>query len=175
MKIGITGTPGTGKSAVCKILKKYYPVIDLNQLIKDKKLYTGKDQQRNTLITDTDALVKYVSHYVKYWDVKKTTIFEGHLAHYLPLDVFIVFRASPYELRRRLIKKGFDNAKINENVEAEALDVILIEALEMNDNVHEINTSDKDVAEVASCVIQILNGSDNYRPGSIDWSEEVFG
>ncbi|NYT00560.1 MAG: AAA family ATPase, partial [Methanocellales archaeon] len=125
MKIGITGTPGTGKSAVCKILKKYYPVINLNQIIKDKKLYTGEDQQRNTLITDTDELIKYLSNYVKYWDVKKKTIFEGHLAHYLPLDVCIVLRTSPYELRIRLIKKGFDDAKINENVEAEALDVIL--------------------------------------------------
>ena len=175
MKVGITGTPGTGKSAVCKILKKYYPVIDLNQLIKDKKLYTRKDQERNTMITDTDALVKYVSHYVKYWDVKNTTIFEGHLAHYLPLDLVIVLRTSPYHLRIRLREKGFDDVKIKENVEAEALDVILVEAIERNDNVHEIETSDKDVDEVASCVIEILNGSENYRPGSIDWSEEVFG
>ena len=175
MKVGITGTPGTGKSAVCKILKKYYPVIDLNQLIKDKKLYTRKDQERNTLITDTDALVKYVLHYVKYWDVKNTTIFEGHLAHYLPLDLVIVLRTSPYDLRIRLRKKGFDDAKIKENVEAEALDVILVEAIERNDNVHEIDTSEKGVDEIAICVIEILNGSENYRPGSIDWSEEVFG
>ena len=175
MKIGITGTPGTGKSAVCKILKKYYPVIDLNQLIKEKKLYTSKDHQRNTLITDIDALVKYVLNYVAYWDVKNTAICEGHLAHYLPLDLVIVLRASPSDLRRRLSKEGFDEAKIKENVEAEALDVILVEALERNDNVYEIDTSEKSVAEVANCIMEIINGSNKYCPGSIDWSKEVFG
>ncbi len=175
MKVGITGTPGTGKSAVCEILQKYYSVIDLNQLIEEKKFYTKKDRQRNTLVTDTDALVKYVLNHLKYWSVKQTTIFEGHLVHYLPLDMVIVLRASPSELRRRLSKKGFDEAKIKENVEAEALDVILVEALERHDDVHEIDTSEKDVNEVVNCIVEIINGSDKYRPGSIDWSGEVFG
>ncbi|MDI6640132.1 MAG: adenylate kinase family protein [Methanocellales archaeon] len=170
MKIGITGTPGTGKSSVCKILKKYYPVIELEQLIKEKKLYTRKDRQRDTFVADIDALVSYVSHYVTH----PTAILGGHLAHYLPLDLVIVLRASPSELRRRLSKEGFDEAKIKENVEAEALDVILVEALERNDNVHEIDTSERDVAEVANCIMEIINGSDEYKPGSIDWSEEVF-
>ncbi|MDD3421631.1 MAG: adenylate kinase family protein [Methanocellales archaeon] len=173
MKVGITGTPGTGKSAVCEILQKYYPVIDLNQLIEEKKFYTEKDRERNTLVADTDALVKYVLNYSK--GVKQTAIFEGHLAHYLPLDLVIVLRASPSELRRRLSKKGFDEAKIKENVEAEALDVILIEALERHENVHEIDTSEKDVTEVVNCIVEIINGSDKYRPGSIDWSGELFG
>jgi len=175
LKVGITGTPGTGKSAVCEIIQKYYPVIDLNRLIEEKKFYTEKDRERNTLVTDTDALAKYVLNYSKHWDVQQTTIFEGHLAHYLPLDMVIVLRASPSELRRRLSKKGFGEAKIKENIEAEALDVILVEALERHENVHEIDTSEKDVNEVVNCIVEIINGSDKYHPGSIDWNGELFG
>ncbi|MCD5409597.1 MAG: adenylate kinase family protein [Methanocellales archaeon] len=171
MKIAITGTPGTGKSSVCEILKECYNIIHLNQLIEANKFYTGIDDKRNTLNVDIDALADYVKH----MPTKGITIFEGHLAHHLPIDIVIVLRASPYELRRRLDKQGFGEAKTKENVEAEALDVILVEAVEMNDRVYEIDTSERSIEEVAKCVIEIIEGTDKYGPGSLDWSEEAFG
>lgn len=172
MKVAITGTPGTGKSSVCSMLKstQNYNIIHLNQLIDEKKLYTGIDSKRNALNVDIDALVDYVKHV----PIKGTTIFEGHLAHHLPVDTVIVLRASPSKLRKRLASKGFSALKIQENVEAEALDVILVEAVEMNDRVHEIDTSERSIEEVAKCVIEIIEGTDKYKPGSLDWSEEVF-
>lgn len=175
MKIAITGTPGTGKSSVCERLKKRYPVIDLNKLIEDEKLYTGMDKERKTKIVDIDALVEHVAHL----DIENTTVFEGHLAHYSPVDIVIVLRTSPSELRKRLSKKGFSEAKVKENVEAEALDVILVEAVERSDNVYEIDTSSKEVEEVAERIIDIIESpekyKDMYKPGGVDWSEEVFG
>ncbi|MDI6888973.1 MAG: adenylate kinase family protein [Methanocellales archaeon] len=175
MKIAITGTPGTGKSSVCKILKRHYPVIDLNKLIEKKKLYTGVDKERGSKIVDIGALIEHVTHL----NLKNTIVFDGHIAHYLPVDIVIVLRASPSELRRRLDKQGFSEAKIKENVEAEALDVILVEAVERSDNVYEIDTSGKEVEEVAECVMEIIKDPnkhrDRYKTGSVDWSEEVFG
>jgi len=175
LKIAITGTPGTGKTSVCRILKKRYPVIDLNKLIEDEKLYTGMDKERKTKIVDMDVLVEHVVNL----GLENTTIFEGHLAHYLPVDIVIVLRASPSELRKRLNKKGFSEAKVKENVEAEALDVILVEAVERSDNVYEIDTSSKEVEEVVERIIDIIEApekyKDMYKPGGVDWSEEVFG
>lgn len=171
MKIAITGTPGTGKSSVCEILKECYTIIHLNQLIEANKFYTGIDGKRNTLNVDIDALADYVKH----MPTKGVTIFEGHLAHHLPIDIVIVLRASPYELGGRLGKRGFGEGKTKENVEAEALDVILVEAVEMNDRVYEIDTSERSIEEVVKCVIEIIEGTDKYKPGSLDWSEEAFG
>jgi len=175
LKIAITGTPGTGKSSVCERLKKRYPVIDLNELIENEKLYSGMDKERKAKIVDIDALIEHAAHL----DIEGITIFEGHLAHYLPVDIVIVLRASPSELRKRLGKKGFSEAKAKENIEAEALDVILVEAVERSDNVYEIDTSSKDIEEVAEYIIDIIEAPEKYKnrykPGSVDWSGEVFG
>jgi len=174
LKIAITGTPGTGKSSVCKILKEHYPVVDLNELIEEERLYTGVDEKRKTKIVDIDTLIEHVTHL----NLKNTIVFDGHLAHYLPVDIVVVLRTSPSELRRRLGKQGFSEAKIRENIEAEALDVVLVEAIERNNNVYEIDTSGKEVEEVAECIMEIIKDPDKhrdkYKPGSVDWSGEVF-
>ena len=60
-------------------------------------------------------------------------------------------------------------------MEAEALDVILIEATETETEVSEINTTEMSAEEVCDAVLRIKSGdTSNYAPGSIDWSEEVL-
>ena len=77
----------------------------------------------------------------------------------------------------RLETRGYSEEKIKENVEAEALDVILVEAFEWCEEVFEINTTGKSIEEagqdIEKIIEHILNGSEEelleYRPGSIDW------
>jgi adenylate kinase len=40
--------------------------------------------------------------------------------------------------------------------------------------VYEINVTDMSPEEVAEAVRQIIRGTDNYKPGSVDFSEELF-
>ena len=122
MKTALTGTPGTGKTTIGKILRDRYglKVVDLNEVIRAHQYYAGRDENRDCLIVDLEAL--------KAHPFSEDLVLEGHLSHNLLVDRVIVLRTNPVALRRRLQQKAFSDKKINENVEAEILDVILVEA-----------------------------------------------
>ncbi len=170
MIVLLTGTPGTGKSSVAKILSKITnsKLISINAL---KGIYSGVDEERESKIVDLEKLETKLGDMIN-----GDAVIEGHLSHLLPLgDIVIVLRTHPEELKKRLDKKGFGNEKIQENLEAEALDVCLIEAMEKHKEVYEVNTTGKKPEETASEIKEILGGKkDEFRPGRFDWSEEFF-
>jgi adenylate kinase len=167
MKVALTGTPGTGKSAVARMVDEGFEVVDLNALVKEG-YSLGADPERGSMIADIDRLAEYVE------GLSGDYIVEGHVSHFLPVDVVIVLRAAPRVLRERLVERGWSQKKIDENVEAEALDVILVEALEMSGQVHEVDTTGLTLQQVAAAVREIIGGTDKYKPGSVDFSEELF-
>ncbi len=166
MIIALTGTPGTGKSTVARLVDAGFGVLDLNALIKER-FNLGTDPERGSLIADLDGLSEFVGV------LDGDYILEGHVAHFLPSDLVVVLRTAPRVLRGRLAGRGWGEAKIAENVEAEALDVILIEALELNDRVYEVDTTGLSPGEAAEAVREIVGGTDKYKPGSVDFSEEL--
>lgn len=181
MILAITGTPGTGKTSVCKAFGREY--VDLNSVIEEQGFYTGIDRKRGCLIADLDKLEEYVR-----LKEKEALVIEGHLAHLLSPEVAIVLRANPSVLAERLKQKGFPPQKIKENVEAETLDIILAEAVELCETVYEVDTSGKSVEEVAAVVREIINieieGEEEserkkslrarYKPGSVDWTRHLM-
>ena len=183
MIIAITGTPGTGKTSVCNALGLEF--MDLNKVIAEKGFHTGVDHERGCLITDLDKLAEYVRRVYKEKRKEKKggnlMLIESHLAHFLNPDVAIVLRANPLLLAERLKQRGFPAQKIRENAEAEMLDVILAEAVQLCRTVYEVDTSGKRIAEVASTVREIIDAEtagesrrkealrDKYKPGSVDW------
>ena len=106
----ITGTPGTGKTTVSKIVSKTLntPLIALNELIIDKHLYNGHDDEKGYKIVDMEALSREINLILDSTD--KQLIIEGHLAHDLgvdeKVDTVIVLRARPSVLRESLEEKG---------------------------------------------------------------------
>ncbi|RJS81977.1 AAA family ATPase, partial [Methanophagales archaeon] len=101
--IAITGTPGTGKTSVCRALgSEEYNIINLNTVIKRRGFYTGIDADRGCLIADLRRLAEYIRREVE--NSEKPVVIESHLAHLLPLqpDVAIVLRANPAVLASRL-------------------------------------------------------------------------
>jgi len=106
--------------------------------------------------------------------VGENLVIEGHLAHHIS-DIAIVLRLSPDELELRLRERGYTEAKVQENVLAETIDVILVEAVEWCERVYEIDTTGRTVEEVAGAIREILDAIgrgitiDGYRPGSVDW------
>ena len=181
MLIGLTGTPGTGKTSVSKFLesKRHWKVIHLNEMIKEEHLYTEIDEERDAVIADMELVRQRLKEMINGRE-NELIILESHLAHYIA-DIVIVLRLYPAELKLRLEERGYSEEKIRENIEAEALDVILVEAFEWCKNVFEINTTGKSIDEtgqhIEKIVDHILSGSEeellDYKPGSIDWIDLV--
>jgi adenylate kinase len=167
MKLALTGTPGTGKSTVADMVDAGFTVIHVNDLIKGDYC-EGFDEEKKCWIADLDRLSAFAE------SLEGDYILEGHVSHLLPVDAVIVLRASPAALRSRLAGRGWSEAKIRENVEAEALDIILVEALSGNKKVYEIDTTNMTPMQVRDAVIEVIRGTDRYRPGSVDFSEEAF-
>lgn len=171
MILGITGTPGTGKTSVGEQLSKQmdWKLIKINEIVKEKELYDGYDEKRDSYIVDEEKLDKILDSCVK-----KNCILEGHLAHYYSdLDLLIVLRTNPNELRRRLKGKGWKEKKVVENLQAEILDIILQQAVERQGEVYEVNTSDKSAYKSAKIIKEIIEDEserEEYEPGRIDWS-----
>lgn len=181
MLIGLTGTPGTGKTSVSKFLerKRHWKIIHLNEMIKEEHLYTEIDVERDAVIADMELVRRRLEEIIGGKE-NEVIVLESHLAHYIA-DIVIILRVCPPELERRLKARGYSEEKIRENIEAEALDVILVEAFEWCEKVFEINTTGKSIEEtgqdIEKIVDHILNGDEEelseYKPGSIDWIDLV--
>ena len=167
MLVAVTGTPGTGKSSVCDALaRRGYHVVDLDGEARELGL-TEADEDGTTVV-DVDALATRLRV------PTKVAFLKGHYAHRMAANVIVVLRCHPRELWRRLEVRGWPEAKVRENVEAEAIDVILQEAVGQGPPVFEVDTTAADAEAAATAVLDILGGrTKGHEPGRIDWSEEV--
>ncbi len=169
MRIALTGTPGTGKTTVANLLP--FRVIDINALVRDEGLSLGTDEDRGCLIADVDSLARRVEELAPE-DDEEMVILEGHFSHQLASEA-IVLRTRPAVLRERLARRGYPEKKIKENLEAEFLDVILVEATEWCERASEIDTTRRSPEEVAELVVGILRREIEMPPGKIDWTGEM--
>jgi adenylate kinase len=179
MFIALTGTPGCGKTSVSGLLENEfgYRVVHLNEIIKSENLFVEEDKQRDCVVTDLDVVKKRLSVIE---ESENPVIIDSHMAH-LITDVSIVLRTAPNELKKRLEKRGYQPAKVDENIEAECLDVILVESVENCEMVFEVGTTGRSMSEVAGDVRGIIDGIasghpplDKFKPGAFDWSGEIF-
>ncbi|SFM45439.1 adenylate kinase family protein [Methanolobus profundi] len=182
MLIGITGTPGTGKTSVTKLFEKdpFYQVIHLNELIKEEKLYSEVDTERDCVVADMDLVYNRVLELQD--SFYPVTIVDSHLSHHIA-DIVIVLRTSPVKLKERLEKRKYSVDKVRENLEAEALDIILAEAVDWCEKVFELDTTAGAVEGTFKDIERIVKGLRNgdteelekeFRPGSVDWSDYFF-
>ena len=166
VNIALTGTPGTGKTSLSSKLDN--TVVSINNHYSD--ISNGKDEEGNWLI-DLDKLNEVIN--VK---IHSNCIFEGHVSHFLnDIGMTIVLRCNPKKLKERLDSRKYTDAKIRENMEAEALNIITEEAIEFHgeNKVFELDTSTNSLDESLTKLKEIIGG--NLKSDKrIDYSETIM-
>lgn len=171
----VTGTPGVGKTTVShKLASKLDAVyVGVTELVKKKKLITSVDEDRRTLIADTEKVSKQLQEILA--KAESSIIIEGHYAvDVVPkkdVNTVFVLRRDPRELKGALEKRGYEEKKLWENLAAEILDVCLWDALSAcgSDKVCEIDVSGKTVEAVVEEMILVLEEKKDCRFGIVDW------
>ncbi len=170
VRVALTGTPGTGKSSVAAVLERRgYYVLPLDRFAEEHGLVAGFDKARSTKEVDVDAMDREVQV------PAKLGFLVGHYAHLLTVDLAVVLRCRPRALEVRLRARGWPEAKVHENVEAEAIDAITQEAAGRLRKVYEVDTTSATPEASADAVLEILRGkTEGHEPGRVDWTDEVL-
>ena len=173
--IVIAGVPGVGKSTVAGAVAERpgCPVIGVSELAVKEGTLLGRDVERETDIVDLPRLKEILAEVVS--ATEGPLIVEGHFAYdVVPIDLVshaLVLRRAPWVLKEELRERGYSDEKIRENVEAELLDVPLVEAIEAlgPDLVCEADTTGRTPEETVDEILGILEGSIPCRRRLVDW------
>ena len=164
VRYALTGTPGTGKTSISKLLdQKVIALSDYYEGTSEGKTESGE------WIIDIDKIKKNIK-------ITENSILEGHFAHEFDnIDQIIVLRCDPKILVQRLKEREYSKEKIRENLEAEAIGTIYSESLEFLDFTHvvQLDTSIHTVSESAKILKEFMNGNIKLEE-EIDYSERIL-
>jgi adenylate kinase len=162
--VALTGTPGTGKSAVARSLATDLVSVEVGDLAL--ACDCGRRVGRGVEV-DLRALRTAVR---QRRTLARVDLVVGHLSHLLPLRDVVVLRCHPEELLSRLrrSRRGSSSDR-HENFIAEATDAILWEAVRPGRRVWEIDTTGRSVGEVARAVAGRWRHRGPSAYGRVDW------
>jgi len=160
----LTGTPGTGKSAVGRLLAGAFGVLEVDELARRHGAARGAGRAVEIdLVRLRQALREPTA-----WG--NADLIVGHLAHLLPVREAIVLRCHPVELLARLRRgRRGSPADRHANFVCEATDVVVGEALAERRPVYEIDTTGRSAGAVAREVRQRVAAGGPTRVGTVDW------
>jgi len=171
----ITGTPCTGKTTTSKLLvqKLNAQYINLTDFAKTYKLTLGEDLERQTTIIDEEAMQQKLQETIAASN-KANIIVDGHYAAAVtPTDLVskvFVLRRNPKELKSFMLKSGFSETKMWENLSTEILDSCLIEAIQtQKGKVCELDVTGKTLDENVSEILDVLDNDKKCSVGIVDW------
>lgn len=146
----ITGTPGVGKTTLCRELASSTGLVhlDINKIVKENDCSDGFDKELDTVIVDEDKLLDVVEPILE----DGSQIIDWHACDLFPealIDLIVVVRCKTETLFDRLKARQYGDKKIEENMDAEIMEVILSEARAAYDErmVVEVWSDDLDMLE----------------------------
>jgi adenylate kinase len=171
----VTGTPAVGKTTVARRLAEHQSAdyVNLTEFAYKENLVLEEDKSRKTAIIDEAKMRRKLKALIR--ESKKNVVVDGHYAaavtpKSMVTNVFVL-RRNPIQLRELMRKRQYDEAKQKENLEAEILDVCLVEALSKQEKskVCELDVSDKTVNETLNEILDVLEGKRGCYVGCVDW------
>jgi adenylate kinase len=148
----VTGTPATGKTMVAKTLAESLgcKYVDVKRVIREHKLEGSYDEKRHCGVVDEEKLRKILENMIS--ESKTCLIIDSHLSHFVSKEkarLCIVTKCDLKELEKRLKARGYDEAKVKDNLECEIMQVCESEAFELgHDMIIVDTTSGFDVEEI---------------------------
>ena len=137
-----------------------------------EKFVTGYDNKRETSIVDLERTTTRLMEVTQ--EGEAPLIIEGHFSQDIihPESVYKVFvlRRAPWRLKGELESRGYNPEKVKENVEAELLDVCLVEAIQAygKEKVCELDTTGTEPNEIVETITSVLRGERPCETG-VDW------
>lgn len=179
--MALTGTPGVGKSRVARELRRRgFFVVDGKRLAQRSGAIVGWDRRRKTSIVDLHGVARALKHVNLPKD--GVGVLESHWAHEVPgVGAAIVLRCRPRTLEARLRRRHWPRAKIRENAEAEALHIVLHEAVQRfgRRRVGELDTTRRAPTTLARILQRVLRNPGrhlmNLEIGRLDWRQDILG
>lgn len=126
----ITGTPGCGKSTTCELLQRRLPeykYYNISDFAKEHDCHDGYDEARKSYIVDEDRLLDELEPLLR----QGASIVDWHVNDVFPerlIDLVVVLRCDNAILYDRLKSRGYHDSKIEENLDAEIMGVVLQDA-----------------------------------------------
>ncbi|KAF7875041.1 hypothetical protein EAF04_002213 [Stromatinia cepivora] len=169
----VTGTPGVGKTTHCEQLAENTGLkhLSVNDVVKEKGCHEGWDDELKTWIVDEDKLLDEIEEDVK----RGGYIIDWHACELFPkswIDLVVVLRVDSTLLYDRLKARNYPEAKLQENLDAEIMEVLLEEARESYDEeiVVELRSDTSD--EVESNVERIEAWIKQWKKDHADEDEQ---
>lgn len=166
MTFFICGVPGTGKTSIVSFLKNDFSVIELGNVIKEKKLYTFFDERTGSFVINEEEVDR----------VARGLYGENVIIEWIDLSFLseqpngvILLRTNPVVLKKRLESRNYPDSKVRENVMAELLGVIRKNLSDKwHDKTIDFDTTATSPKEAAEAVRDIITGK--IQPKEvIDW------
>lgn len=178
-RVALTGTPGTGKSTVGRLLQQIpsfekmgFRVTEVSDLAMRSGGGRPIPGPRPTVEVDLDQLVHWLD---TEGAGEPPLLIVGHLAHLLPVEASVLLRCDPVILEQRLQARGDPVATVQQNVESELVDVILAEAVGVGHPLFEHDTSQETPSMTAQWVLSVIEGKVAPSHGEIDWLAHSVG
>ncbi|KAG4132835.1 hypothetical protein ERO13_D08G057700v2 [Gossypium hirsutum] len=125
----VTGTPGTGKTTTSSALAEATNLrhINIGDLVKEKNLHDGWDDDLQCHVINEDLVCDELEDVME----EGGNIVDYHGCDFFPerwFDLVVVLQTDNTVLYDRLSKRGYEGAKLSNNIECEIFQVLLEEA-----------------------------------------------
>ncbi|KAL8376383.1 hypothetical protein RB595_007459 [Gaeumannomyces hyphopodioides] len=157
----VTGTPGVGKTTHCEVLAQRTGLkhLSVNQVVKDKQCHEGWDDEYQSWIVDEDKLLDAIEDEAK----AGGCIIDWHACDLFPkswIDLVVVLRVDSTTLYDRLTERKYPEAKLQENLDSEIMEVLLQEARDSYDE---------------EIVVELQSNTTDEMESNVDRVEAWFG
>jgi adenylate kinase len=167
MRIGITGSPKTGKTEISKALSSLLNCnfYDLNSICIERNLgrFEGDEFVVN-IRKARNAVSAFLGN-------KKSFVVSGLLLPYIVpskiLDQVAVLRCNPKILYERYKQAGYSEKKARDNVVAEAIGMVYSDSIKAYGNkVFQVDVSGMSIEDVAKAIL-------NRKNAEVDWLKDA--